>query len=59
MSKKKPKLAPVPAPTPAKTPSLQSPLEAAYAKFMQTRKGDSEHERAGDELVDVLFADAK
>jgi hypothetical protein len=59
MSKKEPTSASLPVPTPAKTPSLQSPLEAAYAKFMQTRTGASEHERAGDELVDLLFADAK
>jgi hypothetical protein len=58
MSKKEPGSASVPVPTPAKTLFLQSPLEAAYAKFMRTTKGTSEHERAGDELVDVLFADA-
>ena len=39
-----------------KTAEPQTPLEAAYTKFMQTAEGTPEHEQAGNELVDVLFA---
>ena len=34
-------------------------LRAAYEKFVSTPKGTSEHEQAGDELTDAIFANAK
>jgi hypothetical protein len=39
--------------------SPEDRLRAAYEKFVNTPKGTPEHEQAGDELVDVLFANAK
>jgi hypothetical protein len=30
-------------------------LEAAYAKFMRTKKGTPEHDEAGNELIYVLW----
>lgn len=44
--------------TPATGPA-KTPLEAAHAKFTQTQKGTPEHDRAWEELVDALFANAK
>lgn len=47
------------APASAPTPSPQTSLKAAYAKFTQTQRGTSSHDQAWEELVDVLFANAK
>jgi hypothetical protein len=40
-------------------PEPKDRLQAAYETFVNTPKGTPEHEQAGDELTDVLFANAK
>lgn len=46
------------APQQGQAPAPQTPLDAAYEKYMQTQKGTPEHDKAGKELVDVLFTNA-
>jgi hypothetical protein len=43
----------------AMLPQPKDRLQAAYETFVNTPKGTPEHEQAGDELTDVLFANAK
>jgi hypothetical protein len=40
-------------------PEPKDRLRAAYEKFVSTPKGTPEHEQAGDELTDAIFANAK
>jgi hypothetical protein len=39
--------------------SSEDRLRVGYEKFVNTPKGTSEHEQAGDELTDAIFANAK
>ena len=39
--------------------SSEDRLRATYEKFVNTPQGTPEHEQAGDELTDAIFANAK